>query len=202
MLPTKLLLVTCSPSVETSVTRKMAHILVQRYRHKVGDRLDVVERDLARDPLPHVDDEMLRAWRTPRTARDDRQRALALASEQAIRELRDAEVVVVASPMWNFAVPSSLKAWLDHVVREDEGVGIADGEAFIRRSTKLYLLTSSGRVYSKGPLGAFDFQVPYLKAIFKFMGFQSIKVIRAEATHASPQRATEQALVEIVRMNL
>src|SRR5690348_7345015 len=77
----------------------------------------VTVRDLAREPLPHIDDDFVAATRGPVGSQTDEQRALLTRSDTLVDELFGADVVVIAAPMINFTIPSNLKSWVDYVAR-------------------------------------------------------------------------------------
>ncbi|TMG94614.1 MAG: hypothetical protein E6H71_13855, partial [Betaproteobacteria bacterium] len=103
------------------------------------------------------------------------------ASDVLVAELQAADVVVVTAPMHNFGVPSALKAWIDQIVRP--GVAFtysATGPVGLLRGKKVIFVLASGGIYSEGPMRAFDFQEPYLRAVFSFIGMDDIRVVRIE----------------------
>lgn len=112
----QILIVESSPRGSESASRKLAS--------KVRARLEaqypgakVIERDLAKDKLPHLDQPTLKAMATQDPAEAESLKDALHLSDQLIEELLSSDLLVIASPMWNFGIPSSLKAWIDHVVR-------------------------------------------------------------------------------------
>lgn len=187
----QILMIEASPLAEASASRKVAKTLEERLRGE-HPTARIVRRDVTAAAVPHLDARTLTAMRSKDGASSG---ALALADELA-DELLASDLIVIATPMWNFGVPSSLKAWIDHVARagktfrytEKGPVGLAAGK-------KAVLIVASGGVYSAGPMQAYDFVVPYLKAVLGFIGIQDVEVIRAEGT-AIPglaEKALEQA---------
>lgn len=175
------LFVEASP-VETSASRKVARTLEERMRLLYPD-MRIVHRDLAREPVPHLDDGAVRALRGGGNA--------APLSDALIDELLASDVLILATPMWNFGVPSSLKAWIDHVVRAGRTFNYTEqGPVGHLRGKKAIVIVASGGVYSAGPTQALDFVVPYLEAVLRFIGIQDVKVIRVEGT-GSPKHATQ-----------
>lgn len=126
-----------------------------------------VSRDLAEQPLPHLTSQHLA--QAPEIAK------------VALDELKAADVLVVAAPMYNFGVPSTLKAWLDHVLKAGETFRYtAEGPQGLLTGKRAVVLASSGGVYSHGPYQAADFVVPYLTAALGFMGIVDVQVVRIE----------------------
>ena len=141
----------------------------------------IVERDVAANPIPHLDEQMLGAFFTPAEQRTTEQQAMVMLSEQLIAEVKAADVIVIGAPMYNFSITSTLKAWIDHVARagitfkygENGPVGLIEGK-------KVYVFTSRGGVYSEGPAKAMDFHETYLRAVLGFIGITDIDFIHSE----------------------
>lgn len=89
-------------------------------RKEAGEDLTIVHRDLNAAPLPHIDGERFGAFTTPATERSSAQAAVVAESDALIQELRDADELIIALPMYNFGIPSTFKAWIDHVARAGE----------------------------------------------------------------------------------
>jgi FMN-dependent NADH-azoreductase len=115
-------------------------------------------------------------------------------SDALVDELFAAEVIVIAAPMHNFGVPSSLKAWIDHIVRPGRTFTYSEkGPQGLMTGKKAVLVLARGGVYSEGPMQAFDFQEPYLRAALGFIGITDVEVIRVEGV-AFGEEAVSQAL--------
>ncbi|HEY8958316.1 FMN-dependent NADH-azoreductase, partial [Chitinophaga sp.] len=97
------------------------------------------------------------------------------------------DIVVIAVPVYNFNIPSALKAWIDHVVRAGRTFSYgADGPKGLLKDKKIYLAIASGGVYSDGPLKAIDYTEPYLKTVFGFIGLHDVTTFRVEGV-SSPE---------------
>ena len=178
----KLLHIDSSISGETSASRQLSAALVAALTHALPD-LDVMRRDLDEDPIPHLDGNLLRAI-LPTTAD-------AFGEEQgtaALEEFLAADIVVIGAPMYNFTVPSQLKAWIDRILiagktfryTETGAVGLAAGR-------KVIIASSRGGLYAPGmPHVANDFQETYLRAVFRFIGIDDVTIVRAEGLALSP----------------
>jgi FMN-dependent NADH-azoreductase len=144
----------------------------------------VHERDLATHPLPHLEEVFVQGIFTPVEARTPGQAAAVHHSDEVIDEVLAADVLVIGSPMYNFSISSSLKAWLDHVVRA--GVTFKygpNGPQGLLTGKKVYLALASGGVYSEGsPMAVYDFMAPYLKPVLGFIGLTDVEVVRVEGT--------------------
>lgn len=178
-----------------SLSRQLTGEFLAKWR--VAHRDDViVERDLAAQPLPHLDEQMLGAFFTLPTERTPQQNQTVQLSEQLIAELFAADVIVIGAPMYNFSISSGLKAWVDHVARagltfkytETGPVGLVTGK-------KVYVFTSRGGVYSSGPGKSMDFHETYLRAVLGFIGISDITFIHTEGV-ALGEAAVNQALTQ------
>jgi FMN-dependent NADH-azoreductase len=158
--------------------------LIQKFPDAVVDYLDV--NALA---LPHVGVNIRGAWAAD-TERDPSLDELASRSKALVQQLQESDVMVIGSPMYNFTVPSTLKAWIDHVAiagqtfrySEQGPVGLLGGKT-------AYLALSSGGIYSEGPAKAADHLDTYLRTVLAFMGVEDVHTVRAEGTALGPDSA-------------
>ena len=141
----------------------------------------IVERDLAANPVPHLSEEMMGAFFTPAEQRSPQAAELVKVSDQLVDELLAADVIVLAAPMYNFSVSSTLKAWIDHIARAGRTFQYtANGPVGLATGKKVYIFTASGGVYSEGPAAAYDHLSTYLRAVLGFIGITDITFIHAE----------------------
>jgi FMN-dependent NADH-azoreductase len=138
----------------------------------------VIRRDLASAPLPHLTAERFTAWRTPVAERSlDQQRHVA-ESDALIAELRAADTLVLAVPMYNFGIPSTLKAWIDHVARAGETFRYgANGPEGLLAGKRAVIFTTRGGQYAGTPG---DTEAPYLQQILGFLGIVDVEIVYAE----------------------
>jgi len=149
-----------------------------------NDRL--IQRDLAVDPVPHLTAQRFSAFTTAEAERTAEQREVAAYSDRLIDELRAADVVVLGLPMYNFGVPSSLKAYFDHVARA--GVTFrytAQGPQGLLTGKKGYVLATRGGFY-RGT--SRDSQSSYVRDFFAFLGIDDVEFIYAEGLGVSPDK--------------
>lgn len=137
----------------------------------------IASRDLAAQPVPHLTAERFQAFLAPAEARDADQRSVVEYSDTLIDELRQADVIVFAIPMYNFSVPSTVRAYFDHIAR----VGVtfsytATGPEGLLKGKKAYVFITRGGVY---PASA-DTQTPYLRQFLGFIGITDVEFIYAE----------------------
>jgi len=113
-------------------------------------------------------------------------------SNQLIDELLASDILVLESPMYNFSIPSALKAWFDHVVRARKTFRITEtGVEGLLKGKRGILVLGSGAVYSEGPFKSMDFQEPYLRAMLGFIGMTEVESIRVEGLNMGPDAAAE-----------
>lgn len=175
-----ILLISSSPNLEGSASRALAQTLADSL---AGDA-HIVVRDLGANPPPHLDQETIGAFYTPeaeRTAEQNRKLAL---SDELIDELFAADAIVIAAPMHNFGITSSLKAWIDQVARIGrtfEPTG--QGPKGLVTDRPVYVVTTRGGVYGPGtPFNHLDHLEPYLRRALNFIGLEDISFIYAEGT--------------------
>lgn len=138
----------------------------------------VVVRDLARQPLPHLTAERFAAFATPASARTLEQQRHVSESDQLIDELRRADVLVIGLPMYNFGVPSTLKAWFDHVARS--GVTFRytpQGPVGLLSGRRAYVFATRGGRYAGTEA---DLQSAYVRRFLGFIGIDEVEFVYAE----------------------
>ena len=138
----------------------------------------VTLRDLALNPVPHLDANLLGAWMKPEAQRSADEHASLKRSDELTDELLAADVLVLAAPMYNFAIPSTLKAWLDHVLRAGVTFKYTEtGPQGLLTGKKAYVLTARGGLYAGSTS---DHQEPYLRQVMAFVGIHDVTFIHAE----------------------
>ncbi|MBX3608734.1 MAG: NAD(P)H-dependent oxidoreductase [Hydrogenophaga sp.] len=138
----------------------------------------VVERDLARQPIAHLDMARVAAFSTPADQRSAEQQALVAESDALIAELKAADDIVIGLPLYNFGVPSTLKAWIDQVARA--GVSFrytAQGPEGLIKGKRVYVITTRGGHYRDQP---HDTQTPYVRNVLGFLGMTDLQFVHAE----------------------
>ena len=147
----------------------------------------VVYRDVAAEPLPHVDMTIRQAW-VPEGEKDSALTATATRSRAMVDELKAADIVVIGAPMYNFTVPSTLKAWIDHVAVAGQTFQYTEAGPKGLLTGKAYLALSSGGIYSQGPFAAAEHLATYLSAILGFLGLREVEIVRAEGVAYGPEQ--------------
>ena len=170
----------------TSHSRRLSAELVEQLK-AANPGASVTYRDVAADRLPHVDTTIREAW-TPEGEGDAALADTAARSKRLVDELKAADVVVIGSPMYNFTVPSTLKAWIDHVAIAGQTFRFTSSGAEGLLSGKAYLALSSGGIYSQGPFAGVEHLGTYLSAVLQFLGITPVEIVRAEGVAYGPEQ--------------
>jgi FMN-dependent NADH-azoreductase len=188
---THILLIKSSSNLASSVSRDLSETFVKDYTAAHPDAT-VTERDLVASPVPHLGVDLLGGFfGKPEELTEAQKTALAL-SDTLVREIEAASLIVIGVPMYNFSIPSALKAWIDHVVRAGRTFHYtAEGPKGLVTGKKAVLFLASGGVYSDGPYKPYDFQETYLRAILGFIGITDVTVVRAEGLALGPESASK-----------
>lgn len=171
-------------SVSRELSREVTDSLLRAHPHAKR-----VYRDLAADPLPH--------WAPAPDAAQPAERS----GSEALDEFLAADIVVVGAPMYNFTIPSTLKAWIDRLAVPGRTFRYtAEGPEGLARGKRIVIASSRGGIYSEGPAAPMDFQEAYLRTVFGFFGIEDIAIVRAEGVNLGPaqkQQAIAGALASI-----
>ena len=170
-----------SSARRNSVSRQLTGRFVEAWQQEHPDGT-AIERDLATTALPHITDEWVHAvYSDPATLTTEQKLVLQL-SDELVEELVQADTILIGAPMYNFAIPAPLKAWIDQIVRVGKTVLFAaGGPQGILKGKKVYVVTSRGGAFRPGtPTERFDYQEPYLRHILAFIGLTDVTFIHAE----------------------
>ena len=138
----------------------------------------LIVRDLARDPVPHLDAARFSAFTAKPEERTPEQQAVVAYSDALIDELRRADFIVLGLPMYNFGVPSQLKAWIDHIARAGETFRYtAGGPVGLLTGKKAYIFATRGGRYAGS---AADTQTQYVRQLLEFVGIDDVEFVYAE----------------------
>jgi FMN-dependent NADH-azoreductase len=164
--------------LETSVSRELAREFATTWR-TANPGGTVLYRDLAALTPAPISQAWVHAVFTPADSRSAEQKALLAPSDELIQELEAANEIVIGVPMHNFSIPSSLKLWIDQIVRAGRTFAYgADGSRGLLTGKKATLIVASGGVYSpESPAAALNFVDPYLKAVLGFLGITDVRIV-------------------------
>jgi FMN-dependent NADH-azoreductase len=187
------LIVTSSANGSASVSSSLAETLIGRLR-ETDPALHVILRDVGSEPLPHLTADTVAAIKSePATDAELAARAL---SDSLVAELAAADILVIASPMYNFGMSSTLKSWFDHVLRAGLTFRYtAEGPEGLMTGKKAVVIESRAGFYSEGPAAAMDGQEPHIRILLGFMGIDDVTFVRAEKLAFGPE-AAEAAIAE------
>lgn len=184
----KLLHVDSSPLGDASVSRLLTASIVEAWRKAVPG-LEVAVRDVAADAPDHLTGELMQVVKfRDLEGLNDRQRQELALTDSLVDEFLAADVVVIGAPMYNFSIPTQLKAWIDRIAQpgktfrytESGPVGLAGGKVVV-------IASSRGGVYStNAAMTALDHQEAYLRTVLGFFGITDVRVIRAEGVAMGP----------------
>ena len=147
--------------------------------------------DLTNKPFPHLEEAHLKSFFTPTEHRSPEQQQAIRHSDEAIAEIMAADTIVIGAPLYNFGIPSTLKAWIDHIARA--GITFrysATGAEGLVKGKKVYVAMASGAVYSEGPWASADFVSPCLKTILGFLGMTDLTIVRVEGVNMPDLKET------------
>lgn len=176
-------------SGDESVSRLLVEDAVQRLVG-VHSGAIVTRRDLGTDPIPHLVPATVAGIRA--VAKTEAELAARTLSDKLISEVFAADIIVMGVPMYNFSIPTGLRAWFDHVLRprvtftyREAGVqGLVTGKRVIA-------VESRGGQYTEGPATPMDFQEPYLRLLLGFIGITDVTFVHAEKIGFGPEARTE-----------
>lgn len=173
----QVLVIESSARQQGSVSRQLTEQFIQQWQAAhPGDQVTV--RDLALEPVPHLDSNLLGGWMTPVAQQTAAEQTALLRSNLLSDELLAADVLVLAAPMYNFAIPSTLKAWLDHVLRAGVTFKYTEtGPQGLLSGKRAFVLTARGGIHAGTGL---DHQEPYLRQALGFIGIHEVRFIHAE----------------------
>lgn len=156
---------------------QLAEQLIADWKEK-NPQGEVVTRDLFADAIPHLDAERFGALISSPDERTGEQQAIVDFSDQLIEEIRQADMLVIGVPMYNFGVPSQMKAWIDHLARAGVTFKYTEsGSVGLLENKPVLLLATRGGQYKDA--GA-DFQIPFLTQFLGFVGLTDTRVIYVE----------------------
>lgn len=164
-----------------SYSIKLGQTIIEKIQEKYPDNI-LEELNLANMELPHLNQEFLGKLFTPSNLLKEEDKESIRFSDDFVKQLMTADILVVGAPLYNFTIPSALKSWIDYITRPGITFGYGeDGRPNgLVTGKKVYVAMSSGGIFSEGPGKANDFVVPYLQAFLGFLGMTNLTAFRAE----------------------
>lgn len=180
------LAVTASVQQDVSISRELVTDLIEQLTRN-GQVDTVIERDLSSNQVELLTASHVGAFYTPAEERSEEQKALLAQSDKYLDELKQADTLVIGTPMYNFSIPAVLKAWIDLICRVGESFRYTEnGPEGLLNIEKAYIVVATGGAPIDSPV---DFVVPYLKQVAKFIGVKEVEVIAADRTNAQREEA-------------
>ena len=178
-----ILVIDSAVSGDASVSRQLVREAVAALTER--ETSHVIYRDLGTEPVPHLTEATVAGVRAePATEAEHASRAL---SDALIAELRAADTIVIGAPMYNFSIPTTLRAWFDHVLRAGQTFSYSEaGPKGLLEGKRVIVVESRGGLYSEGPAQAIDFQEPYLRHLLGFIGLTDVTFVHAEKIGYGP----------------
>ena len=188
----KLLRINASARSTESVTRTLADQIVSKLAPA-----ELFVRDL-NDPIPQLNEEWINANFTPADERNHAQKSILTLSDRLISEVKNADTLLLAVPIYNFGVPSSLKSWFDHIARagitfnytETGPVGTLDGKRAI-------VAIASGGTEVDGPI---DFATPWIRHALGFVGITDVQIVRSDLLMVDAKASQARATYDLNRL--
>ena len=198
---TTLLQINASINDDNSQSSRLANQVVAAFRDSHPGAKIVARHVAANEPVPHLDGERFSAFITQPEVRSAAQHAVVAYSDTLINELQAADVIVLGLPMYNFGVPSQLKAYFDHIARAGVTFKYSDrGPVGLLTGKKAYVFAARGGLYVGTPL---DTQTSYVRDFLRFVGIGDVEFVYAEGLNLSPQSkeaGLAKAAAEIARL--
>ena len=198
----KILHIISSPRGQASFSIKLGNAVIEKIQAAYPGST-VKETNLVNSPFPHLEEAHITSYYTPADKKTPENLEAARHSDEAIQDIKDADIIVIGAPLYNFAIHSSLKAWIDHIVRAGVTFSYsANGPEGLIKNKKVYIAMSSGGIYTEGPYQPYDFVAPYLKAVLGFLGLTNLTVFRIEGTSIPGQEeAAVKKGIESINLN-
>ncbi|MGF6849904.1 FMN-dependent NADH-azoreductase [Chitinophaga sp. W3I9] len=156
--------------------RAIVEKIQEKYPGSVAEELNLVNIE-----IPHLTPAVLRTFFIPGEQLTEEEKESVRFSDEMVKQLLAADIIVIGAPLYNFTIHTALKAWIDHITRAGITFGYGEnGPVGMVAGKKVYVAMSSGGIYSEGPGKANDFVAPYLNAFLGFLGMTDLTIFRAE----------------------
>jgi FMN-dependent NADH-azoreductase len=198
---TTLLQINASINSDNGQSSQLANQFVAAFHKRRPEAKIVVRHVAAAEPVPHLNAERFGAFITKQEERSAAQHAVVAYSDILINELKQADVIVLGLPMYNFGVPSQLKAYFDHIARVGATFKYTEkGPEGLLTGKKAYVFAARGGVYAGTSM---DTQTSYVRNFLRFVGITDVEFVYAEGLAISPEHreaCLANAIAEIARL--
>jgi len=186
----KILVITASPRGERSVSRALTTNFAQLWaQHHPQDT--ILLRDVGHHPVPHITEPWVVGAFAPPDAQTTESKAAIAVSDQLVEEFLSVDRYIFGVPMYNLNIPSTFKAYIDQIVRAGKTFAIGPNgyEGLVKDKKALFITSSGGSFPAGSPMAAYNFQEPYLRAIFSFIGVTDINFVVADSMNQGEDSA-------------
>ncbi len=179
----KLLRIDCSPRINGSHSREITDYFEHLWKNSYPDG-KVIYRDLVKNQIPHISDETIKGFYTPKNKLTPKESKAIVLSDMLVTELKNADEIIISSPLYNFGTASNLKAYLDHIVRVGHTFKVNEDGSYsgLLKTKATHLVTAKGGSYKGTSMEKNDFQVPHIQAVFNTLGIDNINLLSLEGT--------------------
>jgi FMN-dependent NADH-azoreductase len=191
------LVIKSSINSDNSVSNKIINEFVKT---NGNDSVSITERDLGASPLPHLSQAEMVSWMSDEASLSNEQRQLRSLSESVVSEVQNADLIVIGLPMYNFAVPSNFKSWIDRLARA--GVTFTyteNGPVGLLEDKPVYIIATRGGKYQGTPM---DSQTQFIKDVLGFVGLKQVKFIYVEGIAMGEADSAIQSAHELLQAAL
>lgn len=182
----KILVINCSAKKENSYSRGLTEVFTNIWTNTHREEI-ITFRELGNVDIPHITDQWISAAFKPKAARSEKEIESLKLSDSYIAELQHADIILLATPMYNWSIPSCLKAYIDQIVRINETWKINSADynnpyiGLLKNKTVYLLLARGAQGYEKGECNEhLNYQSTYLKTVFNIIGVNNIHTITIE----------------------
>ncbi|MDH6250610.1 FMN-dependent NADH-azoreductase [Chryseobacterium sp. H1D6B] len=197
----QLLHIMSSPKTKNSASRKLGQIVIEKLKEIYPDS-KVTTYDLATNKTAHLDEDHIEAFFTPAEIQTKAHKHSLIQSNRAIEDVLKADIIVIEAPMYNWSIPSTLKAYFDQIARAKITFQYVGGGLLpkgLLKDKKAYIVTSSGGIYSEGELKPYDFTTNYVRFFLNLLGIEVVNVFRVEGQAVfGPENALLKAIENVV----
>lgn len=180
--------------IEGSYSRELADYIIRQLSN-CHPHTEIVSRDLAAEPLPHISNKTIQGYYTPDEAMTEELLGATALSDRLISEIEHADILVLSVPIYNFSVPSAFKAWVDQIVRIGHTFAYEDGNFHgLVKAKRAYVCYAygAGGYLNNGSLAHYDHMAPYVGMILNFIGITDVTTFAIEATTADASTIASQ----------
>lgn len=201
-----IIIINASSKVDGSYSRKLANHFEKSWLNKNPED-KIKHRDIGIDHIPHITDEWISGAFKPEDARSATEKEALSLSDILVQELQHSDIIVIATPMYNWSIPSTLKAYIDQVIRSNETLGIdptkpEDPYVGLVKNKKGYLLlVRGGGGYDHGEFNEhMEFQKSYLKKVLNTIGIKEVETITMNLSAMGPEIAEKSFADTLINM--